>query len=80
MEFKDELFVLGLQRDNAERTINAHRLSLSFLKASMHTLEEHGIPRRQGFDLFNRDQLIVLSFGTLNTIKLGASVSRVGLA
>lgn len=70
----EEMVVLGIQRDNAERTMNSFKVVLSYLKASFHKFEQHGMQRRQGFDLFKRKQCICLVLGSLTMVKLGQSV------
>lgn len=66
--------VLGIQRDNAERTKNSFKVVLSYLKASFYKFEQQGMQRRQGFDLFKRKQCIYLALGSLTMVKLGQSV------
>lgn len=75
MGFAEELLVLGTYWDRAEYTTKSYLVVLSFLKASHHVFEEAGIPKRKGFDLFEPDQLICLTIGSMNVIKTGSSVS-----
>jgi hypothetical protein len=70
------MVVLGIQRDNAERTKNSFKVVLAYLKASFYKFEQHGMQRRQGFDLFNRKQCIYISLGPFTTIKVGQSVRQ----
>lgn len=75
MNFKDELLVLGVQRDNSEFTHSGYKMALSVFKATIHSFEQSGVPRREGFDLFNPNQLICLAMGSMNHVRLGRSVS-----
>jgi hypothetical protein len=72
---EEELLVLGISWEHAERTKKSFLVSLSFLKASYNVFEEAGIPKREGFDLFKPDQLICLTMGSMNVLKFGSSVS-----
>jgi hypothetical protein len=76
MGYQDELLVLGLPWDKVELTRKSYLVALSFLKASFHVFEDGGIPKREGFDLFQPNQLICLSVGSMNKLKAGSSVSR----
>jgi hypothetical protein len=76
MGLKDELLVLGLAWEKVELTRKSYLVALSFLKASFHVFEDGGIPKREGFDLFQPNQLICLSVGSMNKLKTGSSVSR----